>query len=88
VAFSMLAVLHRVAPGNFERLSRSVFRIQAGLAHGTGFLADTLGGVVITNAHVVEAAEGDEISAVVDSATRVRAQVLARDPEADVAVLR
>jgi S1-C subfamily serine protease len=72
----------------FERLSHSVFRIQAGLAHGTGFLADTLGGVVITNAHVVEAAEGDEISAVVDSATRVRAQVLARDPEADIAVLR
>src|SRR5207245_8412647 len=72
----------------FERLSRSVFRIQAGLAHGTGFLADTLGGVVITNAHVVEAAEGDEISAVVDSTTRVRAQVLARDPEADIAVLR
>jgi len=72
----------------FERLSRSVFRIQAGLAHGTGFLTDTLGGVVITNAHVVEAAEGDEISAVVDSATRVRAQVLARDPEADIAVLR
>src|SRR5256712_5592535 len=72
----------------FERLSRSVFRIQAGLAHGSGFLADTLGGVVITNAHVVEAAEGDEISAVVDSTTRVRAQVLARDPEADIAVLR
>jgi hypothetical protein len=69
-------------------LSHSVFRIQAGLAHGTGFLADTLGGVVITNAHVVEAAEGDEISALVDSATRVRAQVLARDPEADIAVLR
>src|SRR5438445_9644377 len=72
----------------FDRLSRSVFRIQAGLAHGTGFLADTLGGVVITNAHVVEAAEGDEISIVVDSATRVRAQLLARDAEADVAVLR
>jgi S1-C subfamily serine protease len=72
----------------FDRLSRSVFRIQAGLAHGTGFLADTLGGVVITNAHVVEAAEGDEISAVVDSTTRVRAQVLARDPDADIAVLR
>ena len=72
----------------FTRLSRSVFRIQAGLAHGTGFLADTLGGVIITNSHVVEAAEGDEISTVVDSTTRVRAQVLARDPEADIAVLR
>ena len=72
----------------FERLKSSVFRIQAGLAHGSGFLADTLGGVVITNAHVVEAAEGDEISAVLDSVTRVRAQVLARDAEADIAVLR
>src|SRR5713101_2197357 len=80
----------RVDPATvlFERLSRSVFRIQAGLAHGTGFLTDTLGGVIITNAHVVEAAEGDEISVVVDSATRIRAQVLARDPEADIAVLR
>src|SRR6266496_351993 len=77
-----------VAATLFERLRRSVFRIQAGLAHGTGFLADTLGGVVITNAHVVEAAEGDEISAVLDSATRVRAQLLARDAEADIAVLR
>ena len=72
----------------FERLKGSVFKIQAGLAHGSGFLADTLGGVVITNAHVVEAAEGDEISAILDSATRVRAQVLARDPDADIAVLR
>ena len=72
----------------FERLKGSVFRIQAGLAHGSGFLADTLGGVVLTNSHVVEAAEGDEITAVLDSATRVRAQVLARDPEADIAVLR
>ena len=72
----------------FERLKGSVFRIQAGLAHGSGFLADTLGGVIITNAHVVEAAEGDEISAVLDSATRVRVQVLARDADADIAVLR
>jgi S1-C subfamily serine protease len=72
----------------FERLKGSVFRIQAGLAHGSGFLADTLGGVVITNSHVVEAAQGDEVSAVLDSATRVRAQVLARDPDADIAVLR
>lgn len=76
------------AAGLYERLKGSVFRIQAGLAHGTGFLADTLDGVVLTNAHVVEAAEGDEISAVIDSLTRVRAQVLARDPEADIAVLR
>src|SRR5205809_2029943 len=69
-------------------MSSSLCRIQSSLAHRSGFLADALGSIVITNAHVVEAPEGDEISAEVDSATRVRAQVLARDPEADIAVLR
>src|SRR5688572_11595105 len=76
------------AAGLFARLSRSVFRIQAGLSHGSGFLADTLGGVVITNAHVVEATEAASLSVVLDSVTRVRAQLLARDPESDVAILR
>lgn len=72
----------------FERMSRSVFRVEAGLAHGTAFLADTLGGVLITNAHVIEGAEIDQITVIVDSVTRVRAQVLARDAESDIAVLR
>lgn len=72
----------------FDRLSASVFRVEVGVGHGTGFLADTLGGVVITNAHVVERAEEGRISISLDSVTRVRAQLLAVDPDADVAVLR
>ena len=72
----------------FNKFSTSVFRIEAGLAHGTGFLADTLGGVIITNAHVVEGAESNDLSAILDSHSRVRLQLLARDPEADIAVLR
>ncbi len=72
----------------YNRFNTSVFRIQAGLAHGTGFLADTLGGVIITNAHVVENSEASEISAVLDSHTRTRAQLLSRDPDADIAILR
>jgi len=72
----------------FSRLGSGVFRIEAGLAHGSGFLADTLGGVIITNAHVVENAEATELFAVLDSKTRVRTQLLARDPDADIAVLR
>jgi len=72
----------------FNRLQHSVFRIQAGLAHGSGFLADTLGGVILTNAHVVEFAEQEMVSVVLDSVTRVRANLLARDADADIAVLR
>lgn len=72
----------------YERYAHSVFRIEAGLAHGTGFLADTLGGVIITNAHVVESTEATDLSVVLDTRTRVRAGLLARDSEADIAVIR
>ncbi len=72
----------------FDRLKSSVFRIEAGLAHGTGFAADTLGGVILTNAHVVENAEPGNLSVVLDPGTRVRARLLARDADADIAVLR
>ena len=71
----------------FERVRTGVFRVEAGAGHGTGFLADTLGGVVITNDHVVGDSE-HEVSIYLDTATRVPAQVLARDREADLAVLR
>jgi hypothetical protein len=66
----------------------SVLRIEAGLGHGSGFIADTLGGVILTNAHVVGTASEGEVSVLLDSVTRVPAQILARDNEADVAVLR
>jgi hypothetical protein len=72
--------------GVYERVKRGVFRIQSGLGHGSGFLADTLGGVIVTNDHVVGAGTG--VTIVVDSLTRVVGQVVARDPEADVAVVR
>lgn len=72
----------------FERMRRSVFRVDAGLAHGTGFLADSLHGVIITNAHVLSGVEQSLVSIVLDSTLRVRAQILARDEAADVAVLR
>ncbi len=72
----------------FTRFQGSVYRVQAGLAHGSGFLADTLDGIILTNSHVVESAEANDISVVLDSLTRVRARLLSRDAESDVAVLR
>jgi S1-C subfamily serine protease len=70
-----------------DRVRTGVFRVEAGAGHGTGFLADTLGGVVITNDHVIESSDRD-VSIYLDSVTRVPAQVLARDREADLAILR
>jgi S1-C subfamily serine protease len=70
----------------FERVKRGVVRVVAGLGWGSGFFADTLGkGVIITNDHVVEAGNP---TVMVDSVTRVPAQILARDHDADIAILR
>jgi S1-C subfamily serine protease len=70
----------------YERVKRGVFRVEAGLDHGSGFLVDTLGGIILTNDHVVGAAT--KVTVVIDSVTRVEGQVVARDVEADVAVIR
>lgn len=72
----------------FRQFGRSVVRVEAGLGHGSGFLADTLGGIILTNAHVVANASEGDVSVIIDSLTRVEAQILARDNDADVAVLR
>lgn len=70
----------------FESVRRGVFRVEAGLGHGTGFLIDTTQGLVVTNDHVV--ANATYASVYLDTITRVPAQVLVRDRESDLAVLR
>jgi S1-C subfamily serine protease len=73
----------------FEQVKRGVFRVEAGLGHGSGFLAQIPGvaeGLVITNDHVV--ANETKVSVYLDSVTRVPAVVVARDREADLAILR
>lgn len=73
----------------FERARRSVFRVEAGLGHGSGFFARIPGvesGLVVTNDHVV--ANDTVASVYLDSLTRVPAVVVARDREADLALLR
>lgn len=70
----------------FERVRRGVFRVEAGLGHGTGFLIDTAQGLVVTNDHVV--ANATYASVYLDTITRVPAQVIVRDRESDLAILR
>jgi S1-C subfamily serine protease len=70
----------------YDRLKSGVLQVRADLSSGTGFMIDTLDGVVITNAHVVGNAE--QVSVVLQTGTRVPAVVLAKNNDADVAVLR
>ena len=70
----------------YERVRRGVFRVEAGLGHGSGFLVDAHDGVVVTNDHVIGTA--GSVSIYLDSITRVPAQVIVRDQEADLAILR
>lgn len=70
----------------FERVRRGVVRVEAGLGHGTGFLIADHGGLIVTNDHVV--ANSLTASVHLDSITRVPAQVVARDRDADLALLR
>ncbi len=70
----------------FEAVRSGVLRIDAGLRHGTAFLVDTLGGVLVTTDHVI--GDGRDLSIKVDSATRVPVQIVGRDRDADLAILR
>ncbi len=71
----------------FERARHAVFRIEAGLGHGSGFLVDAAGGFVATNDHVIGSA-GRDISVYCDSTTRVQARLVTRDPDGDLAILQ
>lgn len=71
----------------YERVKRAVVRVRAGLGHGTGFfIADTVGELIVTNDHVI--AGEREISVELDSLRRVPGQVVVRDRDADLALLR
>ena len=81
-------VARQVAPERevYERVRRGVFRIEPGLGHGSGFLIGAEGGLVVTNDHVIGTTSS--VSVYLDSATRVPAQVVLRDQDADLAILR
>jgi S1-C subfamily serine protease len=69
----------------YNATAGSVFRIEAGLAHGSGFLVDSTG-LILTNDHVVQAAE--EITVYVEPNTRILATIVQRDADADLAILQ
>lgn len=69
----------------YNAASGSVFRVEAGLGHGSAFLVDPAG-LLVTNDHVVGSA--DEVAVYVEPTARYLAAVVQRDPDADLAILR
>lgn len=68
----------------FKHLENSVVTVWSEIGSGTGFLIEPRG-LVVTNQHVI--AKSDALSVQFDSRRKVRAVLLASDPEKDVAVL-
>ena len=68
----------------YAKLKNSVFTVWSEMGHGTGFLIDPAG-IVVTNEHVISGST--LLSAQFDEKRKVRATLLASDPERDVAVL-
>jgi S1-C subfamily serine protease len=70
----------------YQQVRASVFRVESGAGHGTGFLVDSAQGLVITNAHVIE--HQTRAYVVLDSVSRARVGIVHRDPITDLAVLQ
>ena len=67
----------------FDRDQRRSQRPMTGL--GSGFIISE-DGIIVTNNHVIEGA--DEITVILSDETEFTAQLLGRDPKADIAVLK
>ncbi len=67
----------------FDRDQRNSQRPMTGL--GSGFIISE-DGIIVTNNHVIEGA--DEITVILSDETEFTAQLLGRDPKADIAVLK
>lgn len=70
--------------GMFSKLQNSVVTVWSEFGHGTGFIVDPIG-LILTNQHVIGPSEINAVQ--FDQAHKVRAVVLASDPDKDVAVL-
>ncbi len=68
----------------FDKYKSGVFTVYGSEGRGSGFLIDS-SGLVLTNAHTVRL--GGDVRVLIDSATKIRARVIAINTEMDVAVL-
>ena len=68
----------------FDKYKAGLFTVYGSEGRGSGFLIDSMG-LVLTNAHTVRL--GGDVRVQIDSVTKIRARVIATNPQLDVAVL-
>ncbi len=68
----------------YQKYRDSVVTVWSEIGHGTGFIFDQ-NGLILTNQHVIGASE--YVAVQLDEKRKVRATVIASDPERDIAVL-
>lgn len=69
----------------FQAVRDGVFTVFGDRGHGSGFLVDKEGGLVMTNSHVV--ASSKLISVQLDDTVKVRGAIVAEDADEDIAIL-
>lgn len=74
--------LEQDQPGTKKQTRRPPRKVRS---LGSGFVIDS-SGIIVTNNHVI--ADADEITANFSDGTKLKAEVIGRDPKTDVAVLR
>lgn len=70
-----------------EQVLPSVVSIQASAGGGSGVIISS-DGQILTNSHVVQAAEGGELEVMFNDGSGARAEVLGADPVSDIAVIQ
>lgn len=69
----------------FAELQNGVVTVWSEIGHGSGFIVDDAG-LVVTNDHVVSRSRTNAVQ--FDATRKVRAEVIASDPDRDIAILR
>jgi S1-C subfamily serine protease len=69
----------------FRKYQNSVVTVWTEFGHGTGFVVDEKAGLILTNQHVIGAA--DYVAVQFDEKRKVAAKIVAFDSEADIGVL-
>lgn len=70
-----------------EQVLPSVVSIQASGGGGSGVIISS-DGQILTNSHVVQAADGDQLEVMFNDGSGARAEVLGADPVSDIAVIQ
>jgi S1-C subfamily serine protease len=86
-AQQLLDAEEQIVADVYDRVAPAVVRIETGQGLGSGFLIDT-NGHIITNNHVVAAAQGNQVRVAFSGLFETIGQIVGTDPDSDIAVVK